>query len=115
MFRKEVKVYEKKEVYNIDLSEFSDLIDNMRTELKSKDLEYKKLADEYYKILKDFPNLQLIFEEQLELELSKEECKMLQKLVSIYINILSFEEKELFLLGCKNARLYNKNIEIIRD
>ena len=40
MFRKEVKVYEKKEVYNIDLSEFSDLIDNMRTELKSKDLEY---------------------------------------------------------------------------
>ena len=107
----------KKKIYNIDLSEFSDLIDNMRIELKSKDLEYKKLTDEYYKILKDFPNLQLIFEEQLELELelSKKECKMLQKLVSIYINILGFEEKELFLLGCKNAHLYNKNIEIIRD
>ena len=105
----------KKKLYNMDLSEFSDLIDNMRIELKSKDLEYKKLTDEYYKILKDFPNLQLIFEEQLELELSKEECKMLQKLVSIYINILSIEEKELFLLGCKNARLYNKNIEITRD
>lgn len=28
----------KKKVYNIDLSEFSDLIDNMRFELKSKDL-----------------------------------------------------------------------------
>ena len=81
----------KKKIYNIDLSEFSDLIDNMRIELKSKDLEYKKL------------------------ELSKEECKILQKLVSIYIDILGFEEKELFLLGCKNAHLYNKNIEIIRD
>ena len=52
---------------------------------------------------------------QLELELSKEECKMLQKLVSIYINILSFEEKELFLLGCKKALLFNKSIDIIRD
>ena len=82
-----------KKLYNIDLSEFSDLIDTMRIELKSKDLEYKKLTDEYYKILKDFPNLQLIFEEQLELELSKEECKMLQKLVSIYINILSISDK----------------------
>lgn len=48
----------KKKIYNIDLSEFSDLIDNMRIELKSKDLEYKKLTNEYYKILKDFPNLQ---------------------------------------------------------
>lgn len=105
----------KKKLYNIDLSEFSDLIDNIRIELKNKDLEYKKLTYEYYKILKYFPNLQLIFEDQLELELSKEECKILQKLVSIYIDILGFEEKELFLLGCKNAHLYNKNIEIIRD
>lgn len=48
----------KKKLYNMDLSEFSDLIDNMRIELKSKDLEYKKLTNEYYKILKDFPNLQ---------------------------------------------------------
>ena len=105
----------KKKLYNIDLSEFSDLIDNMRIELKSKALEYKRLTDEYYKILKDFPNLQLIFEEQLELELSKEECKMLQKLVSIYIDILGFEEKELFLLGCKKALLFNKSIDIIRE
>lgn len=47
------------------------------------------------------------------LELNKEECKMLQKLNSLYMQMCNFEEREIFFLGAREAYYYFKNIGII--
>ncbi|MCI9016349.1 MAG: hypothetical protein HFJ53_04185 [Clostridia bacterium] len=72
-------------INNIELDEIYNLIEDVKGELKNNNLKYKKLKENFYKILEEFPNLQLIFEEQMELNLTKTECKMLQKLISIYM------------------------------
>ncbi len=56
--------------------------------------------EEYNDIMNKYPNLQFILEDR-ELILNETECKMLQKLVKIYMEICDFEEKEIFLLGGK--------------
>ena len=56
--------------------------------------------EEYKDIMNKYPNLQFILEDR-ELILNETECKMLQKLVKIYMEICDFEEKEIFLLGGK--------------
>lgn len=56
--------------------------------------------EEYKDIMNKYPNLQFILEDR-ELILNEAECKMLQKLVKIYMEICDFEEKEIFLLGGK--------------
>ena len=56
--------------------------------------------EKFNDIMNKYPNLQFILEDR-ELILNETECKMLQKLVKIYMEICDFEEKEIFLLGGK--------------
>ena len=58
---------------------------------------------------------QIIFEEQMELNLTKTECKMLQKLISIYMQISNIEEKEIFILGGKEIYIYLKELDLIKS
>ena len=90
------------------------LIEVTKEELKNNNLKYKNLKENFYKILNEFPNLQLIFEEQIELNLTKTESKMLQKLVSIYMQISNIEEKEIFILGGKEMYIYLKELGLIK-
>lgn len=99
---------------NIELDEIYNLIEDIKEKLKNNNLKYKKLKENFYKILDEFPNLQLIFEEQMELNLTKTECKMLQKLISIYIQISNIEEKEIFILGGKEMHSYLKELDLIK-
>lgn len=101
-------------INNIELDEIYNLIEVTKEELKNNNLKYKKLKENFYKILDEFPNLQLIFEEQMELNLTKTESKMLQKLVSIYMQISNIEEKEIFILGGKEMRSYLKELDLIK-
>lgn len=101
-------------INNIELDEIYNLIEDMKQELKNNNLKYNKLKENFYKILEKFPNLQLIFEEQMELNLTKTECKMLQKLISIYMQISNIEEKEIFILGGKEMRSYLKELDLIK-
>ena len=64
-------------------------------------------------IMNKYPNLQLILEEDREMILNRNECKMLQKLVAIYMDICDLEEKEIFLLGGKEMYFYLKDIGVI--
>ena len=101
-------------INNVESGEIYDLIEDMKQELKNKNFKYKKLKEEFFEILEKFPKLQSIFEEQTELNLTKTECKMLQKLVSIYMQILNIEEKEIFILGGKERHTYLKEIDLIK-
>ena len=46
--------------------------------------------------------------------LSNEECFALSKLVEIYTDIQSIEEKEIFFLGCKEAYFLFKKIGVLK-
>lgn len=51
----------------------------------------------------------------MELNLTKTECKMLQKLISIYMQISNIEEKEIFILGGKEIYIYLKELDLIKS
>lgn len=114
--RKDLIIMENKELklYDMDSIELYELIDSSRTKLKRNNLEYKNLHDKFHKIMNDYPNLRLILEEDEELELNKEESKMLQKLNTLYMQMCDFEEREIFFLGAREAYYYFKNIGILK-
>lgn len=100
-------------LYNIKSIEFSELIDKAKVKLKNSNFKYKKLIEKSLKILKDYPNLQLLFEGQTPTNLNKIECKMLQKLLMLHLKINDFEDQEIFFLGGKEFYLYLKNMHVI--
>ena len=63
----------------------------------------------------NYPKLQLILEKDSNFELNEDECKMLQKLVAVYIQLSDLEEKEIFLLGGKEMYGYLKDVGLINE
>ena len=103
------------ELFNIDCIELVELIDKAKVALRYKNKEYKKLLDEVIELKESNPNLQMIFEDDKDISLTKNDCKMLQKLVSLELEIRNFEEQEIFFLGGKEAYFYFKNIGILKE
>ena len=65
--------------------------------------------------MNNYPKLQLILEEDRQMILDETECKMLQKLVSIYLEMTDFKDKEIFLLGGKEMFYYLKDTGVIKE
>lgn len=101
---------EENRLYDIDSAEFSELIDSARVELKN-----KNLSQEVYEIMDRFPNLQLLLEDNKVINLNEEECKMLQKVVSLYMQMSNFEEQKIFFLGARENYFYFKNMNLIKE
>lgn len=102
-------------LYDINSIEFNDLIDTARIELKRNNSEYKELQNKVNKIMESYPNLQLLFEDDRVMSLNEEECKMLQKLVSLHLQISEYEDRKIFFLGAKENYLYFKNLGLIKE
>ena len=102
-------------LYDINSIEFSELIDTARVELKRNNSEYKELQNKVNKIMESYPNLQLLFEDDRVMNLNEEECKMLQKLVSLHLQISEYEDKKIFFLGARENYFYFKNLGIIKE
>ena len=102
-------------LYDINSIEFSELIDTARVELKRNNFEYKELQNKVNKIMESYPNLQLLFEDDRVMSLNEEECKMLQKLVSLHLQISEYEDRKIFFLGARENYFYFKNLGIIKD
>ena len=49
---------EETKLFDIDISEFNDYIDNERLILIKNNKEYKELQTQYYSIMEKYPNLQ---------------------------------------------------------
>ena len=95
-------------LYDMNSIEFSELIDTARVELKSKP-EYKELQNKVNKIMESYSNLQLLFDDDRVMSLNEEECKMLQKLVSLHLQISEYEDRKIFFLGARENYFYFKN------
>ena len=91
----------------------NEAIEERKIDLMKNNNNYKKLRKNFDDIMNKYPNLQLILEEDREVILNENECKMLQKLVTIYMDICDLEEKEIFLLGGKEMYFYLKDTGII--
>ena len=102
-------------LYDINSIEFNDLIDTARVELKRNNSEYKELQNKVNTIMESYPNLQLLFEDDRVMSLNEEECKMLQKLVSLHLQISEYEDRKIFFLGARENYFYFKNIGIIKE
>lgn len=91
----------------------NEAIEERKIDLMKNNNNYKKSRKNFDDIMNKYPNLQLILEEDREVILNENECKMLQKLVTIYMDICDLEEKEIFLLGGKEMYFYLKDTGII--
>ena len=101
-------------LYDMNSIEFSELIDAARVELKNNS-EYKELQNKVNEIMEMYPNLQLLFEDDKVMNLNEKECKMLQKLVSLYLQMSNYEDRKIFFLGARENYFYFKNLGIIKE
>ena len=101
-------------LYDMNSIEFSELIDTARVELKNNS-DYNKLQNKVSEIMEMYPNLQLLFEDDKVMNLNEKECKMLQKLVSFYLQMSDYEDRKIFFLGARENYFYFKNLGIIKD
>ena len=102
-------------LFNVEVIYIEELIDKAKVSLRNKNIEYKNLLDEVAEIKENYPNLQMISDDSEDIMLTKSDCKMLQKLFNLELDIRNFEDKELFFLGGKEAYFYFKNIGIIKE
>ena len=101
-------------LYDMNSIEFSELIDAARVELKNNS-EYKELQNKVSEIMEEYPNLQLLFEDDKVMNLNANECKMLQKLVSLYLQMSDYEDRKIFFLGARENYFYFKNLGLIKE
>ena len=93
------------ELFNIDCIELGEIIDKAKVALRFKNKEYKNLLDDVADLKENHPNLQLLFEEDDDISLSKNDCRMLQKLINLELEIRNFEEQEIFFLRWQGSIL----------
>ena len=94
---------------------FEEYLEDTRRNLRNNNEEYIKLCKEFHNILGENENLVWILECQTESRnLSNKECIALAKLVQIYYDMQSIEEKEIFFLGGKEVYFFFKKIGILR-
>lgn len=103
------------ELFNTDCIELGEIIDKAKVALRYKNKEYKNLLDEVADLKINHPNLQLLFEDDDDISLSKTDIKILQKLINLELEIRNFEEQEIFFCGGKEAYFYFKNIGILKE
>ena len=101
-------------LYDMNSIEFSELIDTARVELKNNS-DYNKLQNKVSEIMEMYPNLQLLFEDDKVMNLNEKECKMLQQLVSLYLQMSDYEDRKIFFLGARENYFYFKNLGLIKE
>ncbi len=106
---------EEKRLYDVDSIEFNELLDLARIELKNNDLEYQDLENQVNEIINKYPRIHSLFENDEVPNLNEEECKMLQNLISLYLQMSNFEERKIFFLGARENYFYFKNMNLIKE
>ena len=83
--------------------------------LKRTNKKYKRLHEDFCKILDENENLAWVLEGEIkDKTLSNNECFALSKLVKIYFAMQAIEEKEFFFLGGKEMYFLFKKIGALR-
>ena len=83
--------------------------------LKNSNLEYKNTQQKLHNILDNNINIQKIFDEaDIEKGLSKEECKMLSKIIILNYKLQEIEENEIYFKGGMDAYFYFRKLGILK-
>lgn len=94
---------------------FEEYLEDIKRNLRNNNNEYSKLHKEFHKILDKNENLVWILEGDIkDRNLSNDECFALSKLVQIYYDMQSIEEKEIFFLGGKEVYFLFKKMEVLK-
>ena len=94
---------------------FEEYLEDIKRNLRNNNEEYIKLRKEFHEILDKNENLVWILEGDIkERNLSNEECFKLSKLVEIYTDMQSIEEREIFFLGGKEVYLLLRKIGVLK-
>lgn len=94
---------------------FEEYIEDIKRYLRNNNEEYIKLQKEFHEILDKNENLVFVLEGEItNRNLSNYECFALSKLVKIYYDMQSIEEKEIFFLGSKESYFFFKKIGILK-
>ena len=76
---------------------FEEYLEDIRRNLRNTNKEYIKLQKQFHKFMDENENLVWVLEGDIkDRNLSNEECFALSKLVEIYTDMQSIEEKEIF-------------------
>ena len=102
-------------LYDIDSGELDELIDSSRINLKTKNERYKNLRDKMCEIKENYPNILALFENDEVKTLNEEECKNLQKIIALYMQMSTYEDREIFFLGAQQNYYYFKNLDLIKE
>lgn len=96
--------------YSTDFYEYFDkhLVENV-----IKKGEYKKIGEEIKKIKSKYPNLVTLLEDREEVDLTYEEEKALNEILSLERELNIIELKESFKLGFKEAYIYFKSMNML--
>lgn len=90
-------------------------LEDIRRNLRNTNEKYIKLNKEFHEILDKNEDLVWILEGDIkDRKLSNEECFALSKLVEIYTDMQSIEEREIFFLGGKEAYFLFKRIGALK-
>ena len=110
------KVMEKVENFYTEYEDmFEEYIEDIKRYLRNNNEEYIKLQKEFHEILDKNENLVFVLEGEItNRNLSNYECFALSKLVKIYYDMQSIEEKEIFFLGSKESYFFFKKIGILK-
>ena len=101
-------------LYDIASGELDELIDSSRINLKTKNERYKNLRDKVCEIKENYPNILALFENDEVKNLNEEECKNLQKIIALYMQMSTYEDREIFFLGAQQNYYYFKNLDLIK-
>ena len=83
--------------------------------LKNSNLEYKNTQQKLHNILDNNINIQKIFDEaDIENGLSKEEYKMLSKIIILNYKLQEIEENEIYFKGGMDAYFYFRKLGILK-
>ena len=92
-------------IFEMSTDELMQTVSCARLRLKEENPEYERLRNEVVKIVKQYPNLDNIYDTKSTLELTKEECKMLQKMMELKLKIKEYEESEFLIEGALRTYL----------
>ena len=94
---------------------FFESMEDVRMYLKNNNLEYKNTQQKLHNILDNNINIQKIFDEtDIENVLSKEECKMLSKIIILNYKLQEIEENEIYFKGGMDTYFYFRKLGILK-
>ena len=95
--------------------DFFESMEDVRMYLKNNNLEYKNTQQKLHNILDNNINIQKLFDEaDIENGLSKEECKMLSKIIILNYKLQEIEENEIYFNGGMDAYFYFRKLGILK-